>query len=182
MSSKTFLLCSSQTTLAGGIKLKNVKLLVTIVSTTDWACMSVWKLIDQRSLSNQKTLFWFLASHSQQRRCLSVLRFVSDRLNDSGVLSHKEHLPVRLLAVGDVSRPGSEAAYRVGPLQCYGDREYQDFWRGTWRRCMWVCLKCPAFLHSITSEEIPWSVYNKQQQKIKEWINKFSNTRKCKHK
>ncbi|KAB5543336.1 hypothetical protein PHYPO_G00077880 [Pangasianodon hypophthalmus] len=52
-------------------------------------------------------------------------RDLDDWLNDSGVLSHKEHLPIRLLAVGDVSRPGSEAAYRVGPLQCYGDN---DFW------------------------------------------------------
>lgn len=50
-----------------------------------------------------------------------------DRLDDSGVLSHKQHLPVRLLAMGDVSRPGSEAAYRVGPLQCYGDSKYQNF-------------------------------------------------------
>ncbi|KAK3521327.1 hypothetical protein QTP70_003170 [Hemibagrus guttatus] len=47
------------------------------------------------------------------------------RLNDSGILSHKDHLPLRLLAVGDVNRPGSEAAYRVGPLQCFGDN---DFW------------------------------------------------------
>lgn len=53
-----------------------------------------------------------------------------DRLNDSGVLAHKEHLPVRLLAVGDVSRPGSEAAYRVGPLQCSGDSKYKNFTNG----------------------------------------------------
>ncbi|XP_058268680.1 contactin-associated protein-like 4 isoform X3 [Hemibagrus wyckioides] len=52
-------------------------------------------------------------------------RDLDDWLNDSGILSHKEHLPLRLLAVGDVNRPGSEAAYRVGPLQCYGDN---DFW------------------------------------------------------
>ncbi|XP_046717176.1 contactin-associated protein-like 4 isoform X2 [Silurus meridionalis] len=50
---------------------------------------------------------------------------LDDWLNDSGVLSHKEHLPIRMLAVGDISRPGSEAAYQVGPLQCYGDN---DFW------------------------------------------------------
>lgn len=44
-----------------------------------------------------------------------------DRSNDSGLLSHKEHLPVGALAIGDISRSGSEAAYRVGPMQCYGD-------------------------------------------------------------
>lgn len=46
------------------------------------------------------------------------------RSNDSGLLSHKEHLPVRALTLGDISRSGSEAAYRVGPLQCYGDSKY----------------------------------------------------------
>uniref|UniRef100_A0A8B9K345 Contactin associated protein like 3 n=1 Tax=Astyanax mexicanus TaxID=7994 RepID=A0A8B9K345_ASTMX len=46
---------------------------------------------------------------------------LDDWANDSGFISLKEHLPIRLLAVGDISRPGSEAAYRVGPLQCYGD-------------------------------------------------------------
>ncbi|KAM9851148.1 contactin-associated protein-like 5 [Aulostomus maculatus] len=42
--------------------------------------------------------------------------------NDSGVLSYKDHLPLRRLAVGDTNRTGSEAVYRVGPLRCYGDK------------------------------------------------------------
>ncbi|XP_047458129.1 contactin-associated protein-like 4 isoform X2 [Mugil cephalus] len=42
--------------------------------------------------------------------------------NDSGMLSHKETLPVRSLVLGDVQRPGSESVYRVGPLHCHGDR------------------------------------------------------------
>uniref|UniRef100_A0A674P6T4 Contactin associated protein like 3 n=1 Tax=Takifugu rubripes TaxID=31033 RepID=A0A674P6T4_TAKRU len=41
---------------------------------------------------------------------------------DSGPLAHKESLPVRSLLLGDIQRPGSEAAYRVGPLRCHGDR------------------------------------------------------------
>ncbi|XP_035996746.1 contactin-associated protein-like 4 isoform X2 [Fundulus heteroclitus] len=41
--------------------------------------------------------------------------------DDSGLLTHKETLPVRSLVLGDIHRPGSEAAYRVGPLRCYGD-------------------------------------------------------------
>ncbi|XP_068175135.1 contactin-associated protein-like 4 [Antennarius striatus] len=41
--------------------------------------------------------------------------------NDSGLLTHKETLPVRSLVLGDIQRPGSEAAYRVGPLRCHGD-------------------------------------------------------------
>lgn len=40
------------------------------------------------------------------------------------MLAHKEHLPVLALSVGDISRPGSEAAYKVGPLQCSGDSMY----------------------------------------------------------
>lgn len=43
------------------------------------------------------------------------------RANDSGLLTHKETLPVRSLVLGDLQRPGSEAAYRVGPLRCHGD-------------------------------------------------------------
>ncbi|XP_075960283.1 contactin-associated protein-like 4 [Anarhichas minor] len=42
--------------------------------------------------------------------------------NDSGLLTHKETLPVRSLVLGDVQRPGSESAYRVGPLLCHGDK------------------------------------------------------------
>uniref|UniRef100_A0A8B9JYV2 Contactin associated protein like 3 n=1 Tax=Astyanax mexicanus TaxID=7994 RepID=A0A8B9JYV2_ASTMX len=52
---------------------------------------------------------------------------LDDWANDSGFISLKEHLPIRLLAVGDISRPGSEAAYRVGPLQCYGDSKYSSY-------------------------------------------------------
>ncbi|XP_054456693.1 contactin-associated protein-like 4 [Anoplopoma fimbria] len=42
--------------------------------------------------------------------------------NDSGLLTHKETLPVRSLVLGDIQRPGSESAYRVGPLRCHGDK------------------------------------------------------------
>uniref|UniRef100_A0A3Q3NJL1 Contactin-associated protein-like 4 n=1 Tax=Mastacembelus armatus TaxID=205130 RepID=A0A3Q3NJL1_9TELE len=42
--------------------------------------------------------------------------------NDSGLLTHKETLPVRSLVLGDLHRPGSESAYRVGPLRCHGDK------------------------------------------------------------
>uniref|UniRef100_A0A665TRL0 Contactin associated protein like 3 n=1 Tax=Echeneis naucrates TaxID=173247 RepID=A0A665TRL0_ECHNA len=42
--------------------------------------------------------------------------------NDTGLLTHKENLPVRSLVLGDVQRLGSESAYRVGPLRCHGDK------------------------------------------------------------
>ncbi|KAF6715522.1 Contactin-associated protein-like 4 [Oryzias melastigma] len=45
--------------------------------------------------------------------------------DDSGLITQKEHLPVRSLVLGDVQRPGSEGAYRVGILRCHGDK---NFW------------------------------------------------------
>uniref|UniRef100_A0AAX7UYK4 Contactin associated protein like 3 n=1 Tax=Astatotilapia calliptera TaxID=8154 RepID=A0AAX7UYK4_ASTCA len=42
--------------------------------------------------------------------------------NDSGLLTHKETLPVRSLVLGDIQRPGSESTYKVGPLRCHGDK------------------------------------------------------------
>ncbi|XP_061680126.1 contactin-associated protein-like 4 isoform X2 [Syngnathoides biaculeatus] len=40
--------------------------------------------------------------------------------NDSGLLTHKETLPVQSLVLGGI-QPGSEASYKVGPLRCHGD-------------------------------------------------------------
>ncbi|XP_007941390.1 contactin-associated protein-like 4 [Orycteropus afer afer] len=44
--------------------------------------------------------------------------------NDTGLLSHKEHLPVTRIVITDVSRPSSEVAFRLGPLLCRGDRSF----------------------------------------------------------
>ncbi|GAB5582496.1 contactin-associated protein-like 4 isoform X1 [Prionailurus iriomotensis] len=44
--------------------------------------------------------------------------------NDTGFLSYKEHLPVRKIVVTDTGRPHSEAAYKLGPLLCRGDRSF----------------------------------------------------------
>ncbi|KAI4873602.1 hypothetical protein NFI96_001400 [Prochilodus magdalenae] len=69
--------------------------------------------------------------------------------NDSGVVSHKEHLPIRLLAVGDINRPGSEAAYRVGPLQCYGDN---DFWNAAYFNKETSYLHFPTFHGELSAD------------------------------
>lgn len=45
------------------------------------------------------------------------------RTNDTGFLSYKEHLPVTEIVITDTDRPNSEAAYRLGPLLCRGDRK-----------------------------------------------------------
>lgn len=63
-------------------------------------------------------LIFFLASFNPLLRC---------RTQDSGLLTHRESLPVRSLVLGDIQRPGSEAAYRVGPLLCHGDSKCGPF-------------------------------------------------------
>ncbi|XP_044302233.1 contactin-associated protein-like 4 [Varanus komodoensis] len=45
-------------------------------------------------------------------------------VNDTGLLSYKDHLPVTELVITDTDRPSSEAAYKLGPLLCQGDREF----------------------------------------------------------
>ncbi|XP_023369887.1 contactin-associated protein-like 4 isoform X6 [Otolemur garnettii] len=42
--------------------------------------------------------------------------------NDTGLLSYKEHLPVTKIVISDTGRPHSEAAYKLGPLLCWGDK------------------------------------------------------------
>ncbi|XP_058644606.1 contactin-associated protein-like 4 isoform X4 [Onychostoma macrolepis] len=69
--------------------------------------------------------------------------------NDSGLLSHKEHLPVRVLAVGDINRSGSEAAYRVGPLQCYGDN---NFWNAAYFNKETSYLHFPTFHGELSAD------------------------------
>ncbi|XP_057567733.1 contactin-associated protein-like 4 isoform X6 [Hippopotamus amphibius kiboko] len=46
----------------------------------------------------------------------------SEWTNDTGFLSYKEHLPVTKIVITDTGRPHSEAAYKLGPLLCRGDR------------------------------------------------------------
>ncbi|XP_076876738.1 LOW QUALITY PROTEIN: contactin-associated protein-like 5 [Brachyhypopomus gauderio] len=90
-----------------------------------------------------------------QDECTEPERFcncdsdLDDWADDSGVLSHKDHLPVRLLAVGDINRPGSEAAYRVGPLQCYGDK---DFWNAAYFNKETSYLHFPTFHGELSAD------------------------------
>ncbi|KAL1021813.1 hypothetical protein UPYG_G00018400 [Umbra pygmaea] len=43
-------------------------------------------------------------------------------MNDSGLLSYKDHLPLTEIVIGDTSRSGSAAVYSVSFLRCNGDR------------------------------------------------------------
>uniref|UniRef100_A0A665VD77 Contactin associated protein like 3 n=1 Tax=Echeneis naucrates TaxID=173247 RepID=A0A665VD77_ECHNA len=69
--------------------------------------------------------------------------------NDSGLLTHKESLPVRSLVVGDIQRPGSEAAYRVGPLRCHGDK---NFWNAAFFDRETSYLHFPTFHGELNAD------------------------------
>nr|XP_046248206.1 contactin-associated protein-like 4 isoform X2 [Scatophagus argus] len=68
---------------------------------------------------------------------------------DSGLLTHKETLPVRSLVLGDVQRPGSEAAYRVGPLRCHGDK---NFWNAAFFDKETSYLHFPTFHGELNAD------------------------------
>ncbi|XP_051972805.1 contactin-associated protein-like 5 isoform X2 [Xyrauchen texanus] len=68
---------------------------------------------------------------------------------DSGMLSHKDHLPVQALAVGDINRSGSEAAFRVGPLRCYGDN---NFWNAAFFDKETSYLHFPTFHGELSAD------------------------------
>uniref|UniRef100_A0A671VYG4 Contactin associated protein like 3 n=1 Tax=Sparus aurata TaxID=8175 RepID=A0A671VYG4_SPAAU len=68
---------------------------------------------------------------------------------DSGLLTHKESLPVRSLVLGDIQRPGSEAAYRVGPLRCHGDK---NFWNAAFFDKETSYLHFPTFHGELSAD------------------------------
>lgn len=49
---------------------------------------------------------------------------LKSRTNDTGLLAFKDHLPVTQIVITDTNRSNSEAAWKIGPLRCYGDSEY----------------------------------------------------------
>uniref|UniRef100_A0A8C4GSV1 Contactin associated protein like 3 n=1 Tax=Dicentrarchus labrax TaxID=13489 RepID=A0A8C4GSV1_DICLA len=68
---------------------------------------------------------------------------------DSGLLTHKESLPVKSLVLGDIQRPGSEAAYRVGPLRCHGDK---NFWNAAFFDKETSYLHFPTFHGELSAD------------------------------
>ncbi|XP_059196818.1 contactin-associated protein-like 4 isoform X1 [Centropristis striata] len=69
--------------------------------------------------------------------------------DDSGLLTHKETLPVRSLVLGDIQRPESEAAYRVGPLSCHGDK---NFWNAAFFDKETSYLHFPTFHGELNAD------------------------------
>uniref|UniRef100_A0A4W3H0T9 Uncharacterized protein n=1 Tax=Callorhinchus milii TaxID=7868 RepID=A0A4W3H0T9_CALMI len=90
--------------------------------------------------TNEKQTYWGGATPGSQEcgcgldgSCLDPQRGCNcdaDRdqwANDTGLLSYKDHLPVTQFVFGDLNRTDSEAAYRLGPLRCYGDSKRCPF-------------------------------------------------------
>ncbi|KAF7660189.1 hypothetical protein LDENG_00286440 [Lucifuga dentata] len=73
----------------------------------------------------------------------------TDWADDSGLLNHKESLPVRSLVLGDIQRPGSEAIYRVGPLRCHGDK---NFWNAAFFDKETSYLHFPTFHGELSAD------------------------------
>ncbi|KAM4605012.1 contactin-associated protein-like 4 [Polymixia lowei] len=90
-----------------------------------------------------------------QDNCLDPKHYCNcdaDRMewaNDSGLLTHKEVLPVRSLVLGDIQRPGSEGAYRVGPLRCHGDK---NFWNAAFFDKETSYLHFPTFHGELSAD------------------------------
>ncbi|XP_040295777.1 contactin-associated protein-like 5 [Bufo bufo] len=74
----------------------------------------------------------------------------SDWTSDIGFLTFKEHLPVSQIVITDTNRSGSEVAWKVGALRCYGDR---SFWNSASFTSGTSCLYFPTF-HSDFSIDI----------------------------
>uniref|UniRef100_A0A8C8RUE8 Contactin associated protein family member 4 n=1 Tax=Pelusios castaneus TaxID=367368 RepID=A0A8C8RUE8_9SAUR len=69
--------------------------------------------------------------------------------NDTGFLSYKEHLPVTEIIITDTDRPNSEAAYKLGPLLCRGDR---TFWNSASFNTETSYLHFPTFHGELSAD------------------------------
>ncbi|XP_050000114.1 contactin-associated protein-like 4 isoform X6 [Alexandromys fortis] len=73
----------------------------------------------------------------------------SEWTNDTGFLSYKEHLPVTKIVITDTGRPHSEAAYKLGPLLCRGDR---PFWNAAFFNTEASYLHFPTFHGELSAD------------------------------
>ncbi|XP_068093802.1 contactin-associated protein-like 4 isoform X2 [Hyperolius riggenbachi] len=69
--------------------------------------------------------------------------------NDTGSLSNKDHLPVTQIVITDTDRPHSEAAYKLGPLLCWGDR---SFWNAASFNTVLSYLHFPTFDGELSAD------------------------------
>ncbi|NP_001041338.2 contactin-associated protein like 5-2 precursor [Rattus norvegicus] len=103
-----------------------------LLNTPDGAPFTWWI-----GRSNEKHHYWGGSVPGIQKcgcgleqSCLDIGHFCNcdadtdEWANDTGFLSFKDHLPVTQIIITDTNRSNSEAAWRIGPLRCYGDRHF----------------------------------------------------------
>ncbi|KAJ7411142.1 contactin-associated protein-like 5 isoform X2 [Willisornis vidua] len=77
----------------------------------------MWCLWEELEIEvGQEGLNLFLIHSSGRLNGLNIIRN-----NDTGLLDFKDHLPVTQIVITDTNRSNSEAAWKIGPLRCYGD-------------------------------------------------------------
>ncbi|XP_040593711.1 contactin-associated protein-like 5 isoform X2 [Mesocricetus auratus] len=103
-----------------------------LLNTPDGAPFTWWI-----GRSNEKHPYWGGSVPGVQQcgcgleeSCLDIRHFCNcdadteEWTKDTGFLSFKDHLPVTQIIITDTNRSNSEAAWKIGPLRCYGDRHY----------------------------------------------------------
>ncbi|XP_034369001.1 contactin-associated protein like 5-2 isoform X2 [Arvicanthis niloticus] len=95
-----------------------------LLNTPDGAPFTWWI-----GRSNERHPYWGGSVPEVQQCGCSLEESCLEMTNDTGFLSFKDHLPVTQIIISDTNRSNSEAAWRIGPLRCYGDRH---FWNAVW--------------------------------------------------
>ncbi|XP_052056981.1 contactin-associated protein like 5-2 isoform X2 [Apodemus sylvaticus] len=100
--------------------------------------------------SNERHPYWGdSVPGAQQCRC-GLEETCLEMINDTSLLSYKDHLPVTQIIISDTNRSNSEVAWRIGPLRCYGDRH---FWNAVSFSTEAAYLHFPTF-HAEFSTDI----------------------------
>ncbi|XP_059136744.1 contactin-associated protein-like 5 isoform X3 [Peromyscus eremicus] len=90
-----------------------------LLNTPDGAPFTWWI-----GRSNERHPYWGGSVPGIQQCGCGLEESCLDMTKDTGFLSFKDHLPVTQIIITDTNRSNSEAAWRIGPLRCYGDRHY----------------------------------------------------------
>uniref|UniRef100_Q0V8T8-2 Isoform 2 of Contactin-associated protein like 5-2 n=1 Tax=Mus musculus TaxID=10090 RepID=Q0V8T8-2 len=87
-----------------------------LLNTPDGAPFAWWT-----GRSNERHPYWGGYFPGDQKCGCGLEESCLEMSNDTGFLSFKDHLPVTQIIISDTNRSNSEAAWRIGPLRCYGD-------------------------------------------------------------
>ncbi|XP_059136413.1 contactin-associated protein like 5-1-like isoform X3 [Peromyscus eremicus] len=90
-----------------------------LLNTPDGAPFTWWI-----GRSNERHPYWGGSVPGVQQCGCGLEESCLDMTKDTGFLTFKDHLPVTQIIITDTNRSNSEAAWRIGPLRCYGDRHY----------------------------------------------------------